>query len=247
MSVTLEGTMYLYKQPELLNREAHGSLGVNRPERPFEFAREARVVPLTLSELPTAQMYYPIIFTELENPLPFAVVGASDDVNLFVEDDGQWAADVYVPAYVRCYPFSLAAGGNDRFAVVIDRAADIISDAPEQPFFDGDSFTPQTQAMIEFCGRYDAERRSTLEFGKKLTELELLAGHKAMRTSAGEEETIANYVAVDRRKLVELGPEIVEELMKNGYLACIFAHLFSLENWPRLIERLNKRSAGKDH
>ena len=240
----LEGQMYLYKQPELLNHQMHGSLGLSRPERPFDFARNARVLPLTLPEMTNAQMFYPIIFTELENPVPFAVVGASDDINLFVDEGGQWQPDVYVPAYVRCYPFSLAAGGDEQYAVVIDRAADAINDNPQQPFFDGESVTPQTQALIDFCGRYDAERRMTVEFGKRLNELGLLAGHTATRTSpGGEQETIANYIAVDRAKLAELDRDALDELMKNGYLACIFAHLFSLENWPRLSERRGRRAA----
>ena len=230
--------MYLYTQPELLNHEMHGALGLSKPERPFEFAREARVLPLTLPEMTTAQMFYPIIFTDMEAPLPLAALGTDDNVNLFVEEDGQWATDTYIPAYARCYPFSLAAGENDRFAVVIDRAADIISESPEQPFFDGDKVTPQTQALIDFCGRYDAERRSTLEFGRTLKELGLLAGHTATRTSqAGEQQVVANYIAVDGNKLAELEPEKLAELLENGYLACIFAHLFSLENWPRLVER----------
>lgn len=242
----LDGTLYLYEQPELLSRDAHGSLGINRIEHPYKFARDARVLPLTLPEMATAQMHYPIIFTDPDNPLPLAAVGANADNNLFVDDDGRWASGVYVPAYARCYPFSLAAAGTgDQFAAVIDRAAEMISDNPEQPFFDGDNVTPQTQAMIDFCGRYDAERRRTLEFGRKLAELGLLAGHKAARTShAGEQETIANYIAVDRGKLRELGAEIIEELMQNEYLECIYAHLFSLENWSRLIERRNKKHSG---
>ena len=239
----LEGKMYLYRQPELLNHELHGTLGLSRPERPFEFAREARVLPLTLPEMSNAQMFYPIIFTDMDNPLPLAVVGTNEDVNLFVDDDGHWDAGSYIPAYARCYPFSLAAGANDKFAAVIDRSAEMISETPEQPFFEGDKLTPQTQAMIDFCGRYDAERRSALEFGSKLKELGLLAGHTATRTSpAGEQEKVADYIAVDRNKLAELGPETLPGLLQNGYLACIFAHIFSLENWPRLVERHTARS-----
>jgi hypothetical protein len=240
----LEGKMYLYRQPELLNHERHGALGINQPARPFDFAREARVLPLTLPELTNAQMFYPIIFTDLDNPLPLAVVGMNDDINLFVEEDGHWATGTYIPAYARCYPFSLAAGAKDQFAVVIDRAADMISEAAEQPFFGEGKITPQTQSMIDFCGRYDAERRSALEFGRQLTELGLLAGHTATRTSqAGEQQTVANYIAVDKTGLAKLGPETLVELMENGYLACIFAHIFSLDNWPRLVERHTRRSA----
>jgi hypothetical protein len=236
--------MYLYRQPELLNHEMHGALGLSAPERPFDFAREALVLPLTLPEMTTAQMFYPIIFTDMENPLPLAAVGTDDEINLFVEEDGQWASGTYIPAYARCYPFGLAAGANDQFAVVIDRKADIISESPEQPFFDGDKVTPETQALIDFCGRYDAERRSALEFGRTLVELGLLAGHTATRTSrAGDKQVVANYIAVDRGKLAELPPEKLAELLEKGYLACIFAHLFSLENWPRLVERYARRNA----
>lgn len=234
----LEGKMYLYRQPELLSHEMHGALGLRTPERPYDFACEARVLPLTLPEMSNAQMFYPIIFTDMDSPLPLAVVGTNEDVNLFVDEDGHWDAGAYIPAYARCYPFSLAAGADEKFAVVIDRAADMISEAPEQPFFEGDKVTAQTQAMIDFCGRYDAERRSALEFGGKLKDLGLLAGHTATRTSpAGEQEKVADYIAVDRNKLAELGPETLVELLQNGYLGCIFAHIFSLENWPRLAER----------
>ena len=238
--------MYLYRQPELLNHDKHGDLGLSRPERPFDFARSARVLPLTLSEIPRAQMYYPIVFSDLENPVPLAVVGANDNVNLFVEEDGQWAAGAYVPAYVRAYPFGLAAGVNERFAVVIDRAADMVSNSPEQPFFEGGKVTSQTQAMIDFCGQYDAERRTTLQFGSKLAELGLLAHLAATRGSeAGKRETVADYIAVDSGNLAELGAEKLAELLKNGYLACVFAHLFSLENWPRIAERHAVRNAAR--
>lgn len=244
-AIALEGQMYLYQQPELLSREAHGSLGVSSPARPFEFARRARILPLTLPEMPTAQMFYPIIFTDIDNPVPLAVVGASDDVNLFIGDDGQWDAGVYIPAYVRCYPFSLAEGKDGQFAAVIDRAAERINSNPEQPFFEDGKVTPPTQAMIDFCGRYDAERKRTLEFGRKLRELDLLAGHTATRTPpGGEQQKVADYIAVDGRKLAELGQDVLNELMTSGYLGCIFAHLFSLENWPRLVERHHRMVPG---
>jgi len=240
--------MYLYKAPELLNHEMHGSLGISQFERPYDFAREARVLPLTLPEFTSAHMFYPIIFTDVDNPVPLVVVGASDDVNLFVEEDGQWVAGAYVPAYVRCYPFALAASSDEQLAVVIDREAQVINDSPERPFFDGDKVTAETQTMIDFCGRIDAERKMAIEFGKRLNELGLLTGHQATRTPpGGKQEVLANYVAVDSSKLTELGPETLDDLLNKGYLACIFAHLFSLENWQRILERhIQKTLAGLD-
>jgi hypothetical protein len=235
---TPDGKMMFYKQPELLNHQVHGALGLVKPERPFEFARKTRAVPVTVPEFQVAQKSFPIIFSELDNPMPLAVVGRADDINLFVDADGNWAPGVYIPAYVRRYPFALATRSEDQFVVVVDRAADSVSETPEQPFFDGEKLTPQTQSLIDFCGQYDAEIRATAHFGVRLRELGLLTGQQVSRKNPdGEDEVIANYVAVDVDKLNKLEGDVLQELFKNGYLSAIFAHLFSLENWQRVLDR----------
>lgn len=237
------GQKLFYRQPELLNHQAHGSLGLRRPERPFEFARKSRALPVTLSEIGSAQKHFPIVFTDLENPVPLAVVGTLDDVNLFIDKKGNWERGTYIPAYVRCYPFALAARSDEEFAVVIDRAADVISDNPEQPFFGSDNkVTPEIQALLDFCGRYDAEAKRTAQFGLRLKELGLLAGQQVTRKGPdGNDVPVANYVAVDSDKLDDLDDAVLRELFGQGYLAGIFAHLFSLENWQVMIERMAAR------
>ena len=237
------GQKLLYKQPELLNHELHGSLGLRMPARPFEFARKSRALPITLSEIASAQKHFPIVFSDLENPVPLAVVGTLDDENLFIDDNGNWERETYVPAYLRCYPFALAARSDEEFAVVIDRAAESITDDPEQPFFgDDNKVTPETKALIDFCGRYDAEVKRTAEFGLRLKALGLLAGQQVTRrTPEGTDVPVASYVAVDSDKLNELDDAAVKELFSQGYLAGIFAHLFSLENWQVMIERIAAR------
>jgi hypothetical protein len=237
------GQKLFYRQPELLNHQAHGSLGLRMPERPFEFARKSRALPVTLSEIASAQKHFPIVFSDLENPVPLAVVGTRDDVNLFIDEHGNWERETYIPAYIRCYPFALAARSNDEFAVVIDRSAESISDNPEQPFFGDDKkVTPETQALIDFVGRYDAEIKRTAQFGQRLKELGLLAGQQVTRkTQNGEEVPVASYVAVDSEKLNELDDTVVRELFGEGYLAGIFAHLFSLENWQVMTDRIASR------
>ena len=233
-----QGKKLFYRQPELLNHQVHGSLGLVRPERPFDFARRARALPVTLPEFQSAQKSYPIVFSDMDNPLPMAVVGRNDDVNLFVDDAGNWERGTYIPAYVRCYPFALAARSDDQLAVVIDRAAESIGENPLQPFFAGDQVTQETQKMIDFCGQYDAESRATVRLGQRLKELGLLAGQQvSSKNASGEDEAIARYLAVDPAKLNELDGEVVKELFGNGYLAAIFAHLFSLENWQRVLDR----------
>lgn len=241
--MTPVGQKLFYRQPELLSHQSHGSLGLRVPERPFEFARRSRALPVTLSEIASAQKHFPIVFSDLENPLPLAVVGTRDDVNLFIDENGNWEREVYIPAYIRCYPFALAARSDQEFAVVIDRAADSVSDNPEQPFFGADKkVTAKTQALIDFVGRYDAETKRTVQFGQRLKDLGLLAGQQVTtKKENGAEEPVASYVAVDSEKLDKLDDAIVRELFGQGYLAGIFAHLFSLENWQVIINRISAR------
>jgi hypothetical protein len=57
----------------------------------------------------------------------------------------------------------------------------------------------------------------------------------------GKDVPVANYVAVDSEKLNDLDNAVVKELFDQGFLAGVFAHLFSLENWHVMIERMAAR------
>lgn len=237
-AVPLEGHMFLYEQPELLSREAHGSLGLKTLEKPFSFMDEVRALPLTISELGTAQKHFPIVFSDLGNPVPLAVFTIFDRPNLFLTD-GQWAADTYMPAYARCHPFALAGqASSEQLALVIDRKAASVSATPDQPFFNADGLTENTQHFMDYCNRYEADRRLTQSICAKLKELDLLTGQQATRTLPnGEEQEIASYVAVDAERLSNLDQDALIELHKTGGLSFAYAQLYSLENWQRLIAR----------
>lgn len=235
-----EGGIPLYQKPELLSKEAHGALGFVTPAHPFEFARQLTTIPLVAAEISSAQKNYPVIFSDPEHAAPVAVVSVLKDRNMFVDANGDWEPLHYIPSYLRRHPFAFAAGQNDQLAVVIDRSSNCISENPEQPFFDGDGLTQRTQAMVDFCGQYEAERRRTQEFSKKLKELELLTLQEVVPAGQGADEQkkqLATYYAIDVGKLGELEPELLAEMHKNGFLSFIFAHLFSLENWKRLLDR----------
>jgi hypothetical protein len=234
-----EGRMFLYTQPQLLSVEEHGHLGLNASSRPYDFVRSIRVVPLAAAEISSAQKNYPIVFSDLKKPTMLAVVAVFEDRNLFVDDNGNWDASAYVPAYIRCHPFALASRPNDQYAVVIDRAAPVISENAEQPFFRGRDLAQPIQARVDFCAQFSAHRPATQALCDRLVELDLLSGQQATFTPDGQEkqQTIASYVAVDFEKLQKLDAATLEGLFRDGTLSAIYAHRFSLENWFRLLER----------
>eukprot|EP00456_Euglypha_rotunda_P027017 TRINITY_DN21659_c0_g2_i2.p2 TRINITY_DN21659_c0_g2~~TRINITY_DN21659_c0_g2_i2.p2 ORF type:complete len:187 (-),score=63.48 TRINITY_DN21659_c0_g2_i2:10-489(-) len=73
-----------------------------------EFLINQHAVPLTADEFVSASRFYPIVFSAGDNPVPLALMGLNEGVNTFVDDEGKLINPVYVPAYVRRYPFLLA-------------------------------------------------------------------------------------------------------------------------------------------
>lgn len=243
-SGAFEGKMFLYEEPALLNKDEHGNLGLSKVTSPFDFARNIKGVPVVAGEIQTAQKHYPIVFSEFEEPVLIAIVGITEDVNLFVDDSGNWDQGSYIPSYLRCHPFAFARRDDDEFAIVIDRSSKMISETPEIPFFDEEKLSEKIQSRVDFCGQYNEERRRTMEFCNRVKELGLLNGQRVAQTMPdGAEIKVADYVTIDPRKLNDLDKDTLHELHKDGSLAAIFAQIFSLENWNRLMTRRTEQQA----
>jgi len=244
---TVEGQMYLFKQAELITREAHGDMGITKPEQPLNFAAAARAVPLTISEITTAMRYYPIIFSSEDNPQPLAVLGLMDDVNLFVDDDSEWLEDHYVPGYIRRYPFALATdresdAENPRMAIIVDAGYDGVQKNGEIPFFEGDGPSESMKQAMEFCQNYERDRIQTNRFAEELKKHDILAQQMAQYTPEGQgAQAFARYVGVDEKKLQELSDADYLELRKNNVLPILYAQLMSMGNWRSLLDRRARR------
>ncbi len=232
-----QGQMFLYEQPEILTLEQHGELGINPEASNYGFTRSIISVPLVAAEMASAQKDYPVVFSDIERVAPVAVLSLLPEENMFVGDGGAWDANSYIPSYLRRYPFALAGSANDQYVMVIDRACEAIGPGAEQLFFSEGKLSDSAQQMVDFCGKYEAESRRTLAFSERLKELDLIVAQRVTTNQGDDEEPLATYFAVDGQKLMSLPPDVLHELAQQGYLAFIFAHLFSLENWKRLIDR----------
>lgn len=233
--------MVLYERPELLSKEEHGHLGLVTTAPPFAFARKVRAVPLMVSEFRSAQRYYPIVFTERDKPIPLAVLGLREDRNLFVDDEGRWQVPGYIPAYLRCYPFALATASTERYAMVFDRSAEMISERPDIPFFDGDDLSETLRKRLELCRTYEAEKQRTDAFCDMLKRLDLLVHQEANHNVDGRNQPIAQYFGVHPDRLTKLDEGTIAALLRDGSLGAIVAHLFSLDNFDELL-RLRDRT-----
>lgn len=240
----LTGNVLFYQQPEPLSAEAHGHLGVKQIAQPFAFLASAHAVPITVTEFGMVAGCYPVIFVG-DDKTPIAVMGVRQGQNLYVNDQGQPEADFYVPAFARRYPFVFAAdSGSDQLLLCIDRKAPMVSDAPEVPFFENGQASKFTNDAVEFCKEFERQRRATLEFTNLVTKLGLFEQKSVSfqprnpdGTELGGPQKIADYWAIDEAKLNGLTNDQFLELKQNGAFGAIYAHLVSLLNWQRIIQR----------
>ncbi|MEL6831115.1 MAG: SapC family protein [Pseudomonadota bacterium] len=240
----LTGNVLFYKNPQPLSAEQHGGLGVKVVDKPFEFLRSAHAVPVTVTEFGMLATSYPIIFVG-EDRSPVAVMGLRPSENLFVTDSGRVDSDFYIPAFVRRYPFVFANDPqSDRLLLCVDREAPMVTNQPETPFFENGQPTEFTENAVDFCKEFERQRRSTLEFLDIIKRFDLLEEKSAtfqprdaQGRETGEVQKLADYMAIDEQKLNGLTDAQIVELRQAGALGAIYAHILSLLNWNRVIQR----------
>jgi hypothetical protein len=232
--------MLFYRKIIALDTEKHRQLRIGEIKR-YEFTRQTNSVPLTAVEFFEAAREFPIVFTKADNgeTLPAALLGLRDKENLFIDSNGRWSAR-YIPAFVRRYPFLPAQGDASQLLVCIDEAHPAVGTADGQKLFNQDgSQTPFLDKAVEFMRDYQAEAIRTGEFVAKLKELDLFTEVSARsELRSGGTSQLNGLLVIDETKYRAIGDEVIVAFFRKGWLSFIDAHLLSLGNLGRLIDRL---------
>jgi len=234
-STTSRALPLFYRQPELLSSAVHGDLRI-RPTG-YDFAATTNASPLAIIEFGAAMRHYPLVFAAKDG-FPVAILGL-DQRNAFV-DGGQWASDVYIPAYVRRYPFVFAGHADDSFALAIDRAADSLVSGGEEGlalFVDGKP-TETVTGIMDFCRDFHAAHIQTNAFVAALAERDLLIDrHADARLDSGRVMKLSGFRVIDRARFDALPDDVVLDWHRRGWLALIHFHFVSLDRFADLLDR----------
>ncbi|MBI1401945.1 MAG: multidrug transporter [Porphyrobacter sp.] len=232
-----------YKDLIPLNSRDHADYKVGTMDG-APFLAETHAVPLTSDEFIDAQRNYPIVFTAGDNPLPIALFGLNEGVNTFMGDDNKLTSVVYVPAYVRRYPFMLARLRPDAedLSLCFDPSVEFIGKREDGLAFFNDKAEPTeyTQGVLDFCRRFEEAGQRTKAFMDELQKLGIMMDGEIAITRNDQPDqpfVYRGFRMVDENKLRELPVETLETLHKNGMLILIHAHLFSLNLMRTLFER----------
>ncbi|MDO8299945.1 SapC family protein [Lacisediminimonas sp.] len=236
--------MIFYERAIPLNRERHQSLKVLHKQNDFGFAAKTNSLLLAGSELAEAARDYPVVFVgNAEGPFTLAaLVGLESNRNLFVDAQGNWSANTYLPAFARRYPFVLAGvDGSDDLTVCIDEASPWLGAVEGEALFDAaGKETPYLNSVLDFLRLFHNEMTRTRAFGSKLQELGLLVPKVISVDREGQKQQLEGLWVVDETRLAGLSDEQGLSLLRSGYLGWIYAHLLSLGNVARLARKMDE-------
>ena len=223
------------------DKDQHRRLGV--ASRNALFARKLNFIYVTTAEFPRACHDYPIAFVRDGHGVvvPIIITGLESETNLFVDETGAWSAKHYCPAYVRRYPFfTVTLNGAENSAgealICVDEGAlapgsGNLVDASGEP----------TAAWREFevlITEMDREQRVTDRFCKYIDSLDLLEAFDADFHPRGKAPVrVGGLMRVNEQRLLSLDESKQVSLLRDGHFARIYAHLLSLENFNRLLDR----------
>jgi hypothetical protein len=222
-----------YNGIEPLNATQHGGMKVRPIEKSATIGR-THAVPLTVDEFGLAQRHFPIVFSIGENPVPLALMGLNEGVNVFLDDEGR-ARDtaLYIPAYIRRYPFLLARLNpeSDELTLCFDPHSGAVGEFDEgEPLFDSNQPTDATKAILEFCEQFETAGQRTAAFMEALRSSGLLMDGEVAIQPEGYEQPFVyrGFQMIDEEKVRDLRGDELRKMNQNGILPLIFAHLFSL-------------------
>lgn len=232
----------LYQGLEPISSNKHADWNV-RVLSKIPQAANMHAVPATVDEFVMLQRHFPIIFSAGENPVPLVLMGLNEGVNCYLDDEGALEdQSIYMPAYLRRYPFMLARlrPDSDELSLCVDPTMGAIGefDEGEKMFADGQP-TDALKNVLNFCEQFETAGRRTQNFMEEVMKHELLMDGEVAIQAAGLEKPFVyrGFQMIDEQKLRDLPGDKLRKLSQDNILPLLFAHLFSLSQIRELFSR----------
>jgi hypothetical protein len=237
-----------YNSLEPLSSSVHASFKT-RPSDSAPFLAKAHAIPITVDEFIAAQRFYPIVFSVGDQPVPLALMGLNEGVNVFVDDEGRLLGEAYIPAYIRRYPFMLARmrPEADELSLCFDPTSNLVGEFEEgQPLFQDGQTSEATNAVLKFCEEFELSAQRTNAFMKELAELDILIdGEVSIQPSDSPTPFVyRGFRMVGEEKMRDLRGDQLRKINQNGILSLLMAHHFSLPQIREVFARQVQQGKG---
>lgn len=231
-------SLLFYQAPTALDRNQHKNLKLNA-QNSLSFTSESNSIPVAGFEFFQTSRDFPILFIKnaKEEFMPIAVLSLKEKGH----DLGDRWEGLYIPSFVRRYPFAL----GDKGVVVFDQEAPHIQEKEGKALFDDEGeATDSLKEVVKFLELVDRGFRTTTEFSKALAEKGLLETFKGSVKFSNTTVKLEHLYAINEKKLHEaLNEKECYEWFNKGWLGWAHAHLHSLSSLGLVAKRSSKANA----
>lgn len=231
-------SLLFYKKPVPLDKEKHAKLRLKKLDN-LNFSNEANSVPVAGYEFFQCSRNHPVVFAKnaSDDFVPVALLSlTAQGHNLGDRWDG-----VYVPAYVRRYPFVLE---DSKGLVMFDAEAPHLQEEEGDLLFDDEGKPSETlEGVMHFLETIDRSYRATQEFVDALVAKNLLVPCKNTIKFSDRTVSLNHLYVIDEQAFGgALSDKEIVEWYKKGWIAWSYAQIFSLGAIPNLVERLPQKA-----
>ncbi|ABZ75716.1 SapC family protein [Shewanella halifaxensis HAW-EB4] len=229
-----------------LNSDTHLEMCVSESQDYRRFA-EQQLIPVVFHEFHQLATEFPLVFvknSETGQFIPIAMMGVKNGLNLYCQT-GEWPAMIKPRGFSNA-PLSLVKTSkeSDNVLICIDTESPLVTEAGEnsQRLFDDNKeqseyLKKRTQALLDIA----AFNEQTDKICQLLASKSLFTAKQLTIKLAESQQpiNIDGIYVIDEQALNQLSNEEFLSFKDNGLLPLIYAHLLSLQQIPRLIEKQN--------
>jgi len=238
-----------YKDLMPLNSRDHGTWHARSVDKASWIGNQ-HAIPLTVDEFAQAQRHYPIVFSAGESPVPLALMGLNEGINVFFDAEGGLVDDTYVPAYIRRYPFLLARlkPDSEEMSLCFDPSSDVLGDFKEgEALFANGEPSDHTKSLLQFCEQFEQAGARTQAFMDELAQADLLMdGEVSIQQNDRPDQPYLyrGFKMINQEKLRQLDGDKVKRWHEIGLMPLIYAHLFSLDLMRVIFAKQSQQGKG---
>lgn len=207
------------------------------------YAQNAHMLSLRVTEVAQATVDFPVMMSRMSNGALSlsALTSFEPNKNLFVIDE-EWASS-FQPSAMKTYPLFLMKAEDRRAEPIlgIDADSDALSKEEGQALFDKKGKLSLSVKQLQAQLMEDSKNMvHTFQFFETLENFDLIRSiDLALNYADGQINRIRGLSMIHEDNLQSLSSERLTELRDRGYLAPIYAMLFSVFQLNALIRRHN--------
>jgi len=223
----------MYKNIEVLDKQKHEKLKYDQVDL-TEVSRSIGIVPLGVHEVLDMSSFSPVLISAGDESELIAFTGISKDVTIYKK------TNIFIPTFLRCYPFLSINIKNDKGTVdtviAIDNNKDVVGKNKKTSIFNKKSELEKgANEKISQIRALNTQRDISRTIVKALKEKDLLVKKDfKIKLEDGERTILNEFYIVDRQKLLKLDDKTLAQWARKGWMGIIDAHLKSLNNFQRI-------------